>query len=113
MIKAYIKYWTNIFNFKGRSTRSDYWYVVLANFIIGIIFGIIAGFVPTLEILSTIYSVVSFIPGLALIVRRYHDINKSGWNYLWVFVPLAGFIIVIIHLVTASVNENNKYGERA
>ena len=114
MIKAYVKYWTNIFNFKGRSTRSDFWFVVLANLIINhLIIGVITGFVPQLEILSTIYSVVSFIPGIALVVRRYHDINKSGGNFLWVLVPLAGWIIVIIHLVTASVNENNKYGERA
>lgn len=113
MITAYKKYWVNIFNFKGRSTRSDYWYVVLANLIIGFVIGIIGDAISKPELLSAIYMVVTFIPGLSLFVRRYHDINKSGWNYLWIFVPIVGYIIMIVYLCTPSVNENNKYGERA
>ena len=113
MIKAYTKYWTNYFNFKGRSTRSDYWYAVLANFLISLILGIIIGFVPQLEILNSIFSIATFIPGLAIVIRRHHDINKSGWNYLWILLPVIGWIIVLINLVKASVDENNKYGERA
>ena len=112
MIEAYKKFWTNFFNFKGRSTRSDYWYVVLANFIIGFIIGVFVGLVPKLAFLSTLYAIATFIPSLAVAVRRYHDVNKSGWNHLWLFVPIIGYIVVLVYLCSASVNENNKYGER-
>lgn len=111
MIEAYKKFLRNYANFNGRSTRSDYWYVVLANFLIGLILGFIAGLIPQLSFLSTLYTLAVLIPGIALVVRRLHDINKSGWYYLMALIPLAGFIIVLVYLCTASVNENNKYGE--
>ena len=111
MVNAYKKFWLNYFNFNGRSTRSDYWYVVLANFLIGFIIGLIAGIIPELIVLAYIYEVLVIIPGLSVAIRRLHDINKSGWNYLWILVPIAGPILLIIYYCTASVNENNKYGE--
>lgn len=115
MIEAYKKFLNNYANFKGRSTRSDYWYVVLANFLIGFILGFISGLIPSLSklltTLSYMYSLAIIVPALALIIRRLHDINKSGWYYLLTFIPIIGQIIVIIFFCTESVNENNKYGE--
>ena len=109
MIEAYKKYFINYANFKGRSSRSDYWWVVLANIIIGAVFGCLGEFGETL---STLYTIVTLVPGIALIVRRYHDINKSGWNYLFILVPFVGFIIVLVDFCKKSVNENNKYDEK-
>lgn len=109
MVEAYKKFLSNYANFNGRSSRSDYWYVILANFIIGIVLGLLGDFGT---ILSSIYSIAIFIPGIALVVRRLHDINKSGWSYLFVLIPLVGWIILLVFLCTDSVNENNKYGER-
>ena len=112
MIEAYKKFWINGINFSGRSTRSDYWYVVLANFLIGFIIGVIAGIVPKLEILSVLYTIAALIPGIALVIRRFHDINKSGFNYFWILVPIVGYIIILVYLWTASVDKDNKYGNR-
>ena len=112
MIEAYKKFWLNYTNFKGRASRSDYWYVVLANFIIGIIFGILGGSADTTNIFDIIYymyTLAILVPGLAICVRRLHDINKSGWYYLMILIPLAGPIIVLVYLCKASVNENNQY----
>jgi len=111
MIKAYKKFWLNFFNFKGRSTRSDYWYVVLINIVFLNLISLIIAKVPNLSLLDDIYLAVTLIPSTALVVRRYHDINKSGWNYLLIFVFIIGWIIVIINLCKPSVNKNNKYGE--
>ena len=113
MLIAYKKFWSNYVNFSGRSTRSDYWYVVLMNIIITGVIDILVEIAPELSILNTIYLVVTLIPGIALITRRFHDINKSGFNYFWIFVPIVGLIIFLVYLCTASVEENNKYGERA
>lgn len=37
-------------------------------------------------IISSVYSLAVFLPGLAVLVRRLHDIGKSGWNILWYFL---------------------------
>lgn len=110
MIEAYKKFWINYANFKDRSTVSDYWWVVLCNFLIGIIFGTLSKIIPATSFLSTIYSLAVIVPTLALCVRRLHDINKSGWTYLLVLIPLVGWIIMIVYFCTASVTENNNYG---
>lgn len=116
MIEAYKRFLKNYANFNGRSTRSDYWYVMLVNFLIGTGLGIIGGLIPDLYGItigiSYIYSLALLIPGIALVVRRLHDINKSGWYYFIVFIPFVGAILFLVYLCTASVNENNRYGER-
>lgn len=109
MVEAYKRFLRNYTNFSGRSTRSDYWYVVLANFLIGFVIGFIGG--P--PIIGMIYSLVVLIPGIAVFIRRMHDINKSGWWWFISLVPLVGTIILLVFMCTDSVNENNKYGERA
>lgn len=116
MIDAYKRFFSNYAYFNGRSTRSDYWYVFLANFLISFILGFIGGLIPvlsdSLSTLSSLYSLAVLIPGIALVVRRLHDINKSGWYCFMVLIPIAGFIIMIVYLCTDSVNENNQYGTR-
>jgi hypothetical protein len=62
-----------------------------------------------LGFLSTAYSLILFLPSLAVTVRRLHDINKSAWWVLLIFVPIIGFIVLVIYLCTNS-KEDNKYG---
>ncbi len=113
MVEAYKKFFKNYANFKGRSTVSDYWYVVLANFLIGFVLGFVGGLLGLGELvtkITSLYTLVTLIPSIAIFVRRMHDINKSGWAWLWSFVPLVGWIIVLVFLCKKSVNEGNKYG---
>ena len=115
MVEAYKRFLTNYANFNGRSTRSDYWYVVLANFIIGFVLGFIGGLLhieKITTIISAIYILATLVPGIAIVVRRLHDINKSGWYYFMAFIPLVGIIILLVYLCTPSLDINNKYGER-
>jgi len=119
MIEAYKKFFRNYTNFSGRSTRSDYWWVVLANFLIGFVIGFVFGFIGGLtgtdvtkltNIVTTIYELVIIVPAIALVIRRLHDINKSGWYYFMILIPIIGWIIVLVYFCSPSVNENNKYG---
>ena len=43
MIEAYKKMWKYGFTFTGRTSRADFWYAYLANFLVGVIFGFITG----------------------------------------------------------------------
>ena len=117
MLDSYKRFWMNYANFKGRSTRADYWWVCLMNILISFALGFMGGLIPDIAgitgLLAGVYSIAILVPALALIVRRLHDINKSGWAYLLCLIPFVGFIIILVFFCTPSVNENNKYGERA
>ena len=112
MVEAYKKFLSNYANFNGRSTRSDYWYVVLMNILIGAALTLLSDLSGLASLISKVYSIVTLIPMIAIVVRRLHDINKSGWFYLLALIPLVGPIILLVFLCTPSVNENNSYGER-
>lgn len=81
--------------FEGRASRREFWYFILANFLISFILGFIEGIVtgaasmPRMSndgsALSNVYSLLVFIPSIAVSARRLHDIDKSGW---WMLVPL-------------------------
>jgi uncharacterized membrane protein YhaH (DUF805 family) len=79
----------NYANFSGRARRSEYWYYTLCGGIIGIVLRIL-DFIIGLDfnLLGTIYSLAVFIPGLAVLVRRFHDVGKSGWYVVWTMLPI-------------------------
>ena len=57
-----------------------------------------------------LFLLATFIPGLALIVRRQHDIGLSGWFYLLVLVPYVGGLIVFVFTLIPSQKHDNKWG---
>lgn len=95
--------------FKGRARRSEYWWFVLFNVIVAVVISLIArltGFTA----LSGIYSLAVLLPGLAVAVRRLHDIGKSGWFYLFAFIPVVGAIILLVWFCKDSEPGANAYG---
>ena len=75
----------------GRATRSEYWWSVLFYSIL----------IPTLlgnTSLGFLGTLVTLVPGFTVAARRWHDINRSAWNMLWIFLPVIGWIISIVYL---------------
>ena len=108
--EAVISVFTNYANFKGRATRSEYWYFVLFNMVVSAVLSGLAQASNGLAIISVLYSLAVFIPGLAVAVRRLHDVGKSGWWYFIVLVPCVGFIILLLDLIKESQAGDNQYG---
>ena len=109
----------NYANFSGRARRAEYWYFILGNFVLIIAFYILAIVGVSnenigLSILgNVIYLVIAlglFILGLAVAVRRLHDINKSGWYYFIVLIPLIGAIVLLVWFFTDGDRFTNNYG---
>lgn len=92
-------FFTRYVDFSGRSTLSAYWYWVLANCLITLLLGIMV-VVSGLD-LTSLWSLATFIPGLALSCRRLHDIGKSAWNLLWVIIPTIALFASIALVVVA------------
>lgn len=122
---------TSVFNkyatFTGRARRSEYWWFSGCYFILQIVFnfaslGMLAGVMsgemsyndPTFSMFQTMSVILGLgllLPSLAVTVRRFHDIGKSGWNILWAAIPLIGAIIVLVWMCQDSDVVANKYGE--
>jgi uncharacterized membrane protein YhaH (DUF805 family) len=89
-IKYYLNAIKNYATFTGRARRREYWYFVLFNVLASMLFAII-GLAIGFHNVDKIYSLVVFIPGLAVCVRRIHDTGKSGW---YILIPIYNFILL-------------------
>ncbi len=87
---------SNYVNFSSRACRSEYWFWALFAAIGGIATYIIDLGIG-MPITRTIFSLATFLPGLAVAVRRLHDLDRTGWWLLLVLVPLvlAGIVAVV------------------
>lgn len=110
----------NYANFEGRARRKEYWMFVLFNAMITIILyaPMLIGLVTESQAIMSIgvglvalYSLAVLIPSIAVVVRRLHDQNKSGWYYFIAFIPFIGGIWLLILLVTEGTPGPNQYGE--
>ncbi len=116
-MKWYIHALRNYANFDGRSSRTEYWMFGLFNMMFAFLFYSIdlifdigfgkLGFGP----FYALYALLAFIPGLAVGVRRLHDVDKSGWYMLLAIVPLVNIYLIVL-FCTASDEEENYYGEK-
>ena len=105
--------------FNGRSCRTESRYFLIFNIIIGLTAGLIdmiMGFtieiipgIPTL-ILSEITRGIIILPNVSLVIRRLHDINKSGW-WMLLFFTIVGLIPMFywLYFKEGDQSENN-YG---
>ncbi|WP_114748189.1 DUF805 domain-containing protein [Pleomorphovibrio marinus] len=99
----------NYAQFSGRARRSEFWYFALFNFLIGVGLAIVDVFVGTMA-LNGLYSLAVLVPSIAVAVRRLHDTGKSGLWVLAGFIPVIGFIILLVFLVQDSQPYQNQYG---
>ena len=112
----YLKVLKQYADFNGRARRTEYWMFALFNFIISFVLGFIDGFIGFLGpeigigVLGGLYSLLVLIPGLAVSVRRLHDVGKSGWMLLIVLIPLIGLIWLLVLMVSDSKPGENQYG---
>jgi uncharacterized membrane protein YhaH (DUF805 family) len=112
----YLKVLKQYADFSGRSRRKEYWMFVLFNMCFSIvamvldnILGIsIAGI--GYGLLYGLYGLTMLIPGLAVTVRRLHDVGKSGWMFFIVLIPLIGTIWLLVMMMTDSQQGINKWG---
>ena len=123
-MKYYLKVLQNYVNFKDRARRSEYWFFVLFNVIFIAIAAILDNLLGTTFKMDTgngvldlhygylyvLYALAVFLPGLAVSVRRLHDVGKSGWFYLIVLIPIIGWIWILVLFFTDSVSGENKWG---
>lgn len=94
IFQHYTNCWKRYFGFSGRASRGEYWSIVLVNFIVCCVLGVIDGASGASGSLYGLYSIAFFFPMLAAGFRRCHDTNHSG---LWMFAPLFAGVILGVY----------------
>ncbi len=126
MVNYFKNYWLKAFDFKGKASRKEYWmtfltmtvFEIILLIIIGIVFpfqykltldkGIVLTGSPIGFWIERIYSYATIIPSFSIVIRRLHDIGKSGWHFLMVLIPIAGPIIILVYLCTKGVDTDTQ-----
>ena len=123
------------FDFSGRSSRSEYWwaqlFIILVIFVLAMIAGIFGGedFYGFTQSSGSIVSDIIFaalglfllviiIPNIALSVRRFHDLNQTGWLVLAFWfgarIPMLGFLVFFANIIVFCMHGSsgpNDYGD--
>ena len=110
-------------DFRGRSCRREYWMFALMHFAIGMLLYVpILGAMLSAETneppamlgvcvpLFILYTLVMFVPALAVQVRRLHDLDKSGWMMLVGLIPFVGGLILLYFMCSAGTKGPNRFG---
>jgi len=87
LVNAFSSAWKRSFDYTGRSDRGDYWWFVLASFLILLLLNLVGTFIPFIGVLANLYVIAELVPHLSLAVRRLRDADKD-WQ--WIFVAITG-----------------------
>ncbi|MCI8369418.1 MAG: DUF805 domain-containing protein [Clostridia bacterium] len=108
---GFVLFWKRAFDYKGYSSRGEFWWGVLGNAIIMVILLALliislTCFTPQINnfsvimiLLFSLFCLVELLPSINLIIRRMHDIGRSGYFIFVLFLPVIGYIWYI-YLVT-------------
>jgi uncharacterized membrane protein YhaH (DUF805 family) len=101
--------------FSGRAGRSEYWWFVLFTLLVGFLSGFLSGYllqigVADADALVGLVLLALILPLLAVGVRRLHDTGRSGWWLLVYFIPLVGWMVLIVLLASRGDPGPNRYG---
>lgn len=136
MIEPYRRY----ADFNGRSRRMEYWmFTLFQTIVLFVLGGITLAGIPWVELaahsqaveqglaagpepqpgplvwigggLLLIWWLASFIPSIAVTVRRFHDQEKSGWFYLLGMIPYVGGLILLVFMFMDGTRGPNQYGD--
>lgn len=116
---GFVLFWERAFDYKGYSSRSEFWWGVQGNAIImfillALLVISLTCFTPQINnfsvimiLLFSLFCLVELLPSVTLIIRRMHDIGRSGYFIFVLFIPIIGYIWYI-YLVTRR-GVDNKY----
>ena len=92
----------NFANFKGRASRSEFWWWTLFSFFVQAITSAVN------DNVNSIASLVLLLPSLAVNVRRLHDTDRRGWWLAWPVATLVvGLVSFVLFAATASLDLAN------
>jgi uncharacterized membrane protein YhaH (DUF805 family) len=89
---------------QGRASRSEYWWF----FLFCLIINTIAMFIN--QNLEVITSLLLLLPSLTVMIRRLHDVDKSGWWVLILLLPIIGLLVILYFMIIEGTKGPNRFG---
>jgi uncharacterized membrane protein YhaH (DUF805 family) len=88
-------------SFEGRAGRAEFWWFILFATLVSSALGAFNVATPTGEIsigtsLASVWSIATFIPTLAVSVRRLRDAGRRWQELFWILLPIAGIIVLVM-----------------
>ena len=122
-LKSYFINWND---FRSRASRSEYWWaalvITLGSYVVGFGIGFIiaitlsgVGFSQdaidgVVGIVVLVWIIFSVIAGTSLVVRRLHDVDRSGWWFL-IYFTIIGIVPLLYWFCKKGTTGINRYGE--
>ena len=114
----YLKVLGQYADFTGRARRKEYWMFTLISLIISVVLAILDSVLNfdsnagafNFGLLGGLYSLAVLLPTWAVGVLRLHDIGRSGWWMLLGFIPVIGWIVLIVFFATHGQPRPKPYG---
>lgn len=104
LIDAFSAAWRRSFDYSGRSSRGDYWWFVLDNFILSVVLLLLSNVASFFGSIYTLWAIASIVPSFSLLIRRLRDVGK-GWPWIFIgLIPLIGGIWLIVLLAQPSLS---------
>lgn len=116
MIEAVKAVFSKYATFEGRARRSEYWWFVLFTIIVSVVLAVLSPGHGSMGggmgggLLNTLWTLGTLLPSIAVGARRLHDINRSGWWLLLNFIPVIGWIILIVFFAKRGDPMPNRFG---
>jgi uncharacterized membrane protein YhaH (DUF805 family) len=102
LISAYRTAWERSFDYTGRSSRPDFWWFYLANFLVLFVLNVLGSKIGFFWGLANIYVVAQILPSLPICIRRLRDAGKA-WPWIFIgLIPIIGTIWLIVLLAQPS-----------
>lgn len=103
-----IQAWSNMFSqfaqFSGRAGQAEYWWVALPYGLLSLVL-----FQLNVVLWVAVY-LVMLVPTVALVTRRLHDTDRSGWWQLVSLIPFVGFVVLVVFLCLEGTKGDNRFG---
>jgi uncharacterized membrane protein YhaH (DUF805 family) len=117
---AIASFFSKYATFSGRARRGEFWFAVLFTTLVSIAISIV--WPSTTVVLdgmsfqqsslpSNLWQLAILVPSIALSVRRLHDVGRKGTYYLFILIPIVGWIMLFIQFVKDSQPGPNAFGE--
>ena len=117
---AIASFFSKYATFSGRARRSEFWFAVLFTTLVSIAIGTIwpgttlvvnEMSIQQSSLPSNLWQLAILVPSLALSWRRLHDVGRKGTYYLFILIPIVGWIMLFIQFVKDSQPGSNAFGE--
>ena len=98
--------------FQGRANRKEFWTFTLANALTMWVLQLltVTPMSGLFFLLFVIFALGTFLPSLAVSVRRLHDLDKTGWWFLIALVPLVGSLVLLVFYCMEGTKGPNRFG---